>query len=137
MNELIDTDKISKTKNYFVSLLWKFLLIALLVMGVIFYWNYYNVYSDGERTGVLTKFSRKGNFFKTYEGEMMIGNITQTTSGLANEKFYFSVNEKSIADTLSKIQGLRVTLQYKQYRKSLFWRGDNQYIITGYSRVGQ
>lgn len=126
-----------KTKNWFFSFLWKFIVAALLVFGLLFYWFYYNVYSDGERTGLLTKFSHKGNIFKTYEGEMMIGNITASNTGLANEKFYFSVADQKIADTLMKIQGQRVSLVYKQYRKNIFWRGDSEYIIVGYSKVGQ
>lgn len=126
-----------KKKNGLFSFLWKFIVAALLVFGLLFYWFYYNVYSDGERTGLLTKFSHKGNIFKTYEGEMMIGNITASNTGLANEKFYFSVADQKIADTLMKIQGQRVSLVYKQYRKNIFWRGDSEYIIVGYSKVGQ
>lgn len=126
-----------KKKNWLFSFLWKFIVAALLVFGLLFYWFYYNVYSDGERTGLLTKFSHKGNIFKTYEGEMMIGNITASNTGLANEKFYFSVADQKIADTLMKIQGQRVSLVYKQYRKNIFWRGDSEYIIVGYSKVGQ
>jgi len=126
-----------KKKNGLFNFLWKFIVAALLVFGLLFYWFYYNVYSDGERTGLLTKFSHKGNIFKTYEGEMMIGNITASNTGLANEKFYFSVADQKIADTLMKIQGQRVSLVYKQYRKNIFWRGDSEYIIVGYSKVGQ
>lgn len=117
------------------KILWSTSLITILIISVFAYWFYYNVYSDGERAGLLTKFSHKGNVFKTYEGEMMIGNITASNTGLANEKFYFSVADKAIADTLMKLQGKRVTLQYKQYRRSLVWRGDCEYIVVGYTKI--
>lgn len=131
MTETIATPK----KNGVKSFLLKALLVALLIGSFSVYWYYFNVYSDGDRTGMLTKLSRRGNLFKTYEGEMMIGNIIQSSAGLANEKFYFSIDDKSLADTLTKLQGQRVMLQYKQYRKSLFWRGDSEYIITGFTKV--
>ncbi len=114
----------SKVGRMVKSFLWKIFFVLLIVGGLLGYWFYFNVYSDGERT-----------VFKTYEGEMMIGNITASNTGLANEKFYFSVANKAIADTLMKIQGRRVTLQYKQYRKNLFWRGDSEYIVDGYSEI--
>ena len=53
-------------KVTFISIL----VILLLVTGYT-YWFYYNPYSEGSREGVLQKFSRKGNVFKTYEGEMI------------------------------------------------------------------
>ena len=44
------------------------IVLGLLLVGVGYtYWNYYNSFSDGYREGMLYKFSRKGNFFKTYE----------------------------------------------------------------------
>jgi hypothetical protein len=119
----------------FKSLLVKFCLVVILIATMLIYWFYYNVYSDGERTGMLTKFSHKGNIFKTYEGDMMIGNISQTASGLANEKFFFSVEDKTIADNLMKLQGQRVSLMYKQYRRNIFWRGESEYIITGFVKI--
>jgi hypothetical protein len=134
MDTLSDVPKIKKN-NWFRNLLLKLALLLIIILGVYVYWSYYNVYSDGDRTGVLTKISHKGNIFKTYEGEMMIGNIAQSSLGLVNEKFYFSVADKSIADTLIKLQGQRVTLQYQQYRKSIVWRGDSEYIIVGYTKV--
>jgi hypothetical protein len=126
---------IEKATNTFKSIMLKVLISILFIASFFVYWQYYNVYSEGERTGILYKFSKKGNVFKTYEGEMMIGNVSGGSAGLVNEKFYFSVKNKAIADTLMKIQGQRVSLQYKQYRKSLFWNGDSEYFVIGYTKV--
>jgi hypothetical protein len=53
------------------------------------------------------------------------------------EKFYFSVKDQAIADSLMKVQGKSVSLKYYQYRRSLPWRGDSEYIIVGIERIGQ
>ena len=125
-----------KKANGFSKFLWGFLFFALLVGVVLIYWFCYNVYSDGERTGLLTKLSHKGNVFKTYEGEILIGNFQQAPNIMVPEKFNFSVKDEPLADTLKKLQGKIVSLKYAQYRKSLPWRGESIYIVTGLQRVG-
>ena len=112
------------------------LFFAILVVVFLVYWYCYNVYSDGERTGLLTKLSHKGNMFKTYEGEVLIGNFQQAPNLMVPEKFIFSVKDKTLADTLMRLQGRVVSLKYAQYRKSLPWRGESVYIVTGLQRVG-
>ena len=126
-----------KKKNGFRKFLWRFSLIAILVLVILIYWFYFNVYSDGERTGLLTKLSHKGNVFKTYEGEILIGNFQQAPNVMVPEKFYFSVKSKKLADTLMKLQGKIISLKYFQYRKTLPWRGESVYMVTDLQRVGQ
>lgn len=123
-------------KNWFRRFLWRLSLITVLIIAFLVYWYYYNVYSDGERTGLLTKLSHKGNVFKTYEGEVLIGNFQQAQNVMIPEKFYFSVKNEKLADTLMKLQGKVVSLKYLQYRKSLPWRGESDYIVTGLQRIG-
>jgi hypothetical protein len=124
-------------KSGFRKFLWRFSLIALLVLAFLVYWFYFNVYSDGERTGLLTKLSHKGNVFKTYEGEVLIGNFQQAPNVMVPEKFYFSVKSEKLADTLMKLQGKVISLKYFQYRKTLPWRGESVYLVTDLQRVGQ
>jgi hypothetical protein len=105
-----------------------FIFLAVLV-GFIF-WKYYFTYSDGERFGLLQKFSRKGNIFKTYEGEMILSSVRGNTNvAIASEKFYFSVGNKIIADQLMRLQGRSVTVHYKQKNGTLPWRGESEYIV--------
>ncbi len=124
-------------KSGFRKFLWRFSLLALLVITFFVYWFYFNVYSDGERTGLLTKLSHKGNIFKTYEGEILIGNFQQAPNVMVPEKFYFSVKSEKLADTLMKLQGKVVSLKYYQYRKTIAWRGESVYLVTDLQRVGQ
>lgn len=114
-----------------------FSFFAVVVIAFMIYWFYFNVYSDGERTGLLTKLSHKGNVFKTYEGEILIGNFQQATNVMVPEKFYFSVKSEKLADTLMKLQGKVISLKYHQYRKTLPWRGESVYTVTDLQRVGQ
>jgi len=128
-----------------------FLSIAILLLfgaGYI-YWFFYNSFSDGTREGILFKFSRKGNIFKTYEGEMVQPGLRSAQGGTINtNNFFFSVIDVKLADSLNKIIGKNVSVHYTQYRKSLPWRGENyngrnqnqengQYIIDRIEKVSE
>ncbi|RYD58995.1 MAG: hypothetical protein EOP56_01835 [Sphingobacteriales bacterium] len=123
------------------------LSILVIVLGIVGYgyWFYYNPYSDGYREGVLQKFSRKGNVFKTHEGELIQLGFGQRNGGYLNAQyFYFSVDDNKIADSLERSIGKIVKVHYNQYRRSLPWRGENydkvnpergQYIVDGIADV--
>lgn len=120
------------------------LIIVAVVAGYV-YWYYYNPYSEGYREGVLQKFSRKGNVFKTHEGEMIQLGFGQRTGGALNAQyFYFSVTDIKLADSLENCLGKSVKLHYVQYRRALPWRGNKhpeeeipngQYIVDAVSDV--
>ncbi len=44
------------------------ILGTALVLAGVGWWKYYYTYSEGFRSGLLQKFSHKGNISKTYEG---------------------------------------------------------------------
>jgi hypothetical protein len=107
-------------------------LIIIAVIAFIIYWNYYNTYSEGNRSGILQKFSRKGNVFKTYEGELIMSSIASTGNvTLASEKFYFSVKNDSLAKVLFDLEGKKITVHYEQKRNHIPWNGDTEYMVTG------
>ncbi len=109
-----------------------FIFIVLLSLGAFIYWKYFYTYSDGNRTGLLQKFSHRGNVFKTYEGELVLSSVSSTNNvALASEKFYFSVVNDSIAKLMQNFEGKRVRMHYKQKNGALFWRGDSEYIVDG------
>jgi hypothetical protein len=83
--------------------------IVILVVGyfwVALSWNY----STGERAGWIQKFSKKGWFCKTWEGEMAMVSMP----GAVPEKFYFTVWDDAVADDLNKVMGKRVALHYEE-----------------------
>ncbi len=109
-----------------------FTLILILGLGLFIYWKYYYTYSDGYRSGLLQKFSHRGNVMKTYEGELVLSSVASTSNvALASEKFFFSVANDSIAKVLQNFEGKRVRLHYKQKNGALPWRGDSEYIVDG------
>ncbi len=104
----------------------------VVVVGLVIYFLIATIYtySDGNRAGRLIKFSHKGYVFKTYEGELNLGGINTTNGGvMINNMWQFSVGDKSVADSLSKLEGRDVTLHYKEKLNALSWRGDSRYIV--------
>lgn len=113
-------------------------LVILLIFSGWFYWSYYYTYSDGNRSGLLQKFSHKGNVFKTYEGELVLNSLTANAAGpLSAEKFFFSVEDKAVATKLSTLEGQRVILHYQEKKNSLSWRGDSPYVVDSVRIMGQ
>ena len=105
-------------------------LVILLIIAGYVYWNYFFTYSDGERFGLLQKFSHKGNVFKTYEGEMILSSVQSNNNvPIASEKFFFSVDDNHVADQMTRLQGHHVTVHYKQKNGTLPWRGESVYIV--------
>ena len=80
-------------------------------------------YSEGSRTGTVTKFSKKGILLKTYEGNLMIGETAGTV-------FRFSVVDKSIIKDLQDLAGKKVTLEYRQHYVVAANKGATNYLIT-------
>jgi hypothetical protein len=68
-------------------------------------------YSEGDRAGVLQKFSRKGWLCKTYEGELAL----YVVSGVAPEIWSFSVRDDAVAEQLQSLVGERVRIRYSEH----------------------
>jgi len=85
------------------------LIIALLggYTWLVLNWSY----SSGERAGYVQKFSNKGWFCKTWEGELAM----VTMPGTLTEKFEFSVRDAEVARKLNESMGQRVSLHYDQH----------------------
>lgn len=106
------------------AIFFSIVVLLLAVVGYV-YWFYYNSYSDGFREGLLQKFSRKGNVFKTYEGELVLSGFGPRNGVINANYFYFSVANPQVADSMERCLGKVVKVHYVQYRRSLPWRGDN------------
>ena len=117
----------SKVRKYFRT----FVLFAFVVIALLIYWNYFNVKSNGDRKGVLIKFSHKGNIFKTDEGEMWLG-CRQTVNA---DKYFFSVTNDSLASILRNLQDECLQIEYKEYRGTLPWRGESKYVVFGVKKI--
>ncbi len=102
----------------------------VVLLGVFIFWKFFYTYSEGYRAGLLQKFTRKGNIFKTYEGEIILSSVTSTTNvALASEKFFFSVTNDSIAGMLDTLQGRFVIVHYRQKNGRVIWKGETPYFV--------
>ena len=99
----------------------KLLLVSLFVLPTV---SMSNTFSEGYRVGQLTKFSVKGMFIKSGEGQMLMGRestpyVTTSTDldGNVTNKtinpWYFSANKKHIGK-LQNLSGQYVVIKYHQ-----------------------
>lgn len=91
------------------------LILLLLVVACAGLWSWFTLtwaYSDGERAGVLQKFSRKGWVCKTQEGEL----AQYVVAGVSPQIWQFSVRDPAVAAQLYKAVGERIQLHYTEHR---------------------
>ena len=114
-------------KKRFIQIL--ILVFAIFIGYILFVSNYH--YSEGTRTGYLSKFAHKGYVFKTYEGEIFLGGATADNNSLINNQWSFSVpsNKDGVLDILHKHEGKIVKLYYYQVVKNMPWQGDTEYFV--------
>jgi hypothetical protein len=135
MTQIPNTTAPVKPKSKFKKFAGITLLILVLV-GAAYYFICGMTYSEGTRSGVLTKVSKKGYVFKTYEGEINIGGINQGEGTIIPLTiFKFSTTKKQIYDSLEVYQGRKVVLKYKQVIKNLIWQGETDYFVEHVSLV--
>jgi len=103
-------------------------VIALLVLSYFFFGSY----SEGNRSGTISKLSRRGIIIKTYEGQLNVGGIS-VDSGHTSALWDFSVSngEKEVIKQLedAALTGAHVKLYYKEKFYTFSWRGDTKYFI--------
>ena len=110
---------------------WIITLVVLALLAGFLYFKFWWVFSDGTKTGELNSLTYTGYVFKTYEGEMILtGYGTKNAAGTVQSKtFKFSVADKEVAQKLSQMTGLKVTVHYKEYKGALPWRGYERAIV--------
>lgn len=102
-----------------------FVIVVVVLTTLFFTIAYYATYSEGDRTGELIKFSKKGYVFKTWEGE-----ISQGIAGAQIFKFSVLDNDEEVIETLKKYQGQYVKVTYVERYTTFPWWGDTNYYIT-------
>ena len=87
---------------------WGIVLLMVVAAGYTYATLSYK-YSEGERAGLLQKFSKKGWICKTYEGELAL----YVVAGIQPEVWHFSVRDKAVAEQMAKAVGQRVQLHWR------------------------
>src|SRR5512139_1629556 len=120
-------------RRSFRSWLWGSLIGALLLIVLytmlMLWWSY----SEGERAGVLQKFSKRGWICKTYEGELAM----YVVGGVAPQIWNFSVRDEAAVEQLHQAVGQQVRLHYSEHRglpTSCF--GETDYFVERVEIVG-
>lgn len=75
-------------------------------------------YSDGDRTGTVVKFSRKGLLCKSWEGEMNLGGIVSGVDGTsAVNVWHFTVADEALVPSFQSAMasGKRVMVHYQEW----------------------
>ena len=91
------------------------LILLVLVLLIPLLWTWFTLswaYSEGERAGVLQKFSKKGWLCKTYEGELAL----YVVGGVAPQIWHFSTRDAELAKALSQTVGEQIRLNYTEHR---------------------
>jgi hypothetical protein len=107
---------------------WLVILLLLIMVGVgLWTWLALSwAYSDGERAGVLQKFSRRGWVCKTQEGEL----AQYVVAGVSPQIWAFSVRDPVVGAQLNKVVGRKLQLHYTEHAgvpSSCF--GDTRYYV--------
>lgn len=92
-------------------------------------------YSNGDRVGLISKFSKKGLKFNTWEGSM---SITQTGMNQSGNDFDFSIDRDDQDGALINKIDSALQLGYKvklKYHETFGWnwfnnRGETNYFVT-------
>ncbi|MCP3681715.1 MAG: hypothetical protein GY861_03405 [bacterium] len=110
-------------------LLWFFLIVVGLAFD---FTGVYRGYANGSRTGYVVKASEKGLFFKTMEGQIQMGQGTNTG---VQEPFQFCFttlseeNKQKIFDALEN--GSKVKAEYSQWLHSPMTICKSDYELVG------
>jgi hypothetical protein len=118
--------KVSKTK-----LISGVILTLLVLLGGVALYTFATLkisYSDGDRSGLLQKFSRKGWVCKTYEGELALSYVP----GVAPVLWYFSVRDEAVAQKVNQGLGKKVVVHYTEHHgvpTECF--GETDYFVDG------
>lgn len=120
---------VKKTKS-FMRKLFMLLFLGLILAGIGYYFYANYTYSEGSRTGYLTKMSKKGMVLKTFEGQLNLGGIQNNEdANIIGNIWNFSVLDDRLYYKLEEFEGKKVTLRYKQHIKALPWQGETNYFV--------
>lgn len=104
-------------------------------------------YSDGVRIGVINKFSKKGTFWKTYEGELVLEGIVSNGQSSGANLWDFSLDNQarhgeSVEDLARTIRNcaegsVKVKIRYNEPWTSWPWRGGTNYLVQSVEPLSQ
>jgi len=132
----LETKTLRPGKSRFKKFLTRLLIIIILVVIGLFWWNYLFVFGEGVKSGQLNYVVKKGNLFKTYEGKLIQSGIrSQSAGSIQSYEFEFSIADDSLANLLMNNSGNYYDLHYKEYKHALPWRGFSPFVVDKIVRM--
>jgi hypothetical protein len=118
---------------------WRRILILVLLAPILLFTIYtwfvlHWDYSNGYRSGLLQKFSKKGWICKTSEGELW----QSVVANVAPNIWLFTVRDPSVARQLDTLVGKQVRMHYTEHRgvpTNCF--GETNYFVDSVTVVSQ
>ena len=110
-------------------------VLFIIVVSLLVFTSCIENYSNGERIGVITKFSKSGVIWDSWDGLL---NITQTGMNSSGEPFTFSVdNDVNDENVIKQLQdaanyGWKVKIVYHQvwgFKNFVNNRGESNYFV--------
>lgn len=117
---------IRQTAGNFARKTLLFSTVLLLLFGVVYYFYRTYTISEGSRSGVLFKISKRGLIFKTFEGQLHLGGSVMMTK---ESIFDFSVSDAKVYSELQNFEGKNVKLYYHELIDAFIWQGETDYIV--------
>lgn len=108
-------------KSWKWKIIFPFVLVSLIVGTKYVLWDF--PVSSGKRVGNLTKISKKGKIWKTWEGTIDEGSGDKLTS-------YFSVKDNKLAEELYQYEGKQVVLYYEEFLVG--WPRDTKDVVNSW-----
>ena len=90
-----------KAKSFFKKLLIILTLSGIVLSGMYYFYRTYTL-SEGTRSGLLFKISKKGKVFKTYEGQLQLAGTVIMNKASTWE---FSVVDASVYSVIQNMEG--------------------------------
>jgi hypothetical protein len=107
--------------GFSISTLTVLILLFLTVAIAGFPGGVYKNFSEGSRSGIVTKLSYKGLIYKSYEAEMNMGGLRKQTDSKNHDSyvaniFEFNVSEQAVKEVQAALDnGESVKLTYHEY----------------------
>lgn len=110
-------------KSWKFKILFPVILLTVLFLTKLILWDF--SISTGKRVGNLTKISKKGKVFSTWEGTIDEGSGDELTST-------FSVRSDALGEELYEFEGRQVVLYYEEFLVG--WPWETKYNITSWKK---
>jgi hypothetical protein len=124
-------DILRKIKNWSIRLS---ILAVLLYLGISFLLSSMT-YSEGFIIGVPNNFSKKGLIFKSFEGDLKVGqNEREERLGINDGRWSFTVDKDDAREVQADIEkaileNKRAKFYYKEKFRNAAWKGDTKFFV--------